>query len=104
MLMNVYIGIHEELVKWFVDTLGKRFHMNFLGYTHWFMSVRILQIKGHSSSVDQAIYAISNDADYLDSSKMKENYKLHKTTLPHDMIFIKEDDYISDEQVEVMSR
>ena len=27
----------EALGKWFVDTLGKRFHVNFLGYAHWFM-------------------------------------------------------------------
>ena len=25
----------EELGKWFVDTLGKIFHVNLLGYTHW---------------------------------------------------------------------
>ena len=33
----------EDLGKWFVDTLGKRFHVNFLGYSHWFMSIIISQ-------------------------------------------------------------
>ena len=33
----VYWYASESLGKWFVDTLGKRFHVNFLGYTHWFM-------------------------------------------------------------------
>ena len=37
---NEYIG------KWFVDTLGTRFHVNFLGYAHWFMSIIISQISG----------------------------------------------------------
>ena len=30
-----------ELGKWFVDTVGKIFHVNFLRYAHWFMSIRI---------------------------------------------------------------
>ena len=28
----VYWYTNEDLGKWFVDTLGKRFHVNFLGY------------------------------------------------------------------------
>ena len=31
----------EALGKWFVNTLGKMFHLNFLWYAHWFMSIRI---------------------------------------------------------------
>ena len=46
--------------KWFVDTLGKIFHVNFLGYAHWLMSIRISQMKYHSISVDQARYTTSN--------------------------------------------
>ena len=30
----VYWYTNEDLGKWFVDTLGKRFHVNFLGYSH----------------------------------------------------------------------
>ena len=37
----VYWYTNEDLGKWFVDTLGKRSHVKFLGYTHWFMSIRI---------------------------------------------------------------
>ena len=33
----VYWYKNEDPGKWFVDTLGKIFHMNFLGYAHWFM-------------------------------------------------------------------
>ena len=33
----VYWYTSEAVGKWFVDTLGKRFHVNFLGYSHWFM-------------------------------------------------------------------
>ena len=43
---------NEDLGKWFVDTLGKIFHVNFLGYAYWFMSIRISQLKDHSISVD----------------------------------------------------
>ena len=48
----VYSYTHEDIGKWFVDTLGKRFHVNFLGYAHWFMSIRISQLKDHSIYVD----------------------------------------------------
>ena len=77
----------EEPGKRFVDTLGKRFHVNFLGYTHWFMSISISKLKDYSISADQDRYAIGVVSKYLDTSTIKENSKFHKTTLPHDMIF-----------------
>ena len=33
----VYWYTYEELEKWFLDTLGNIFNVNFLGYAHWFM-------------------------------------------------------------------
>ena len=33
----VYWYTNEDLGKWFVGTLVKVFHVNFLGYAHWFM-------------------------------------------------------------------
>ena len=33
----VYWYTSEALGKCFVETLGNIFHMNFLGYAHWFM-------------------------------------------------------------------
>ena len=90
---NEYIG------KWFVETLGKRFHVNFLGFAHWFMSIRIYQLKDHSISMDQAIYATSIVAKYLGTSKVKVRKKFYKTTLPAEMIFTKEDVSTSDEQI-----
>ena len=55
----IYWYTNEYIVKWFVDTLGKIIHVNFLGYAHWFMSMIISQLKDHSISVDQARYATS---------------------------------------------
>ena len=55
----VYWYTNEDLGKWFVDTLGKRFHVKLLGFAHWFMSFRISQLKDHSISVDQSRYATS---------------------------------------------
>ena len=48
----VYWYASEALGTWFVYTLGKRFNLNFLGYAHWFMSIRISHMKDHSISVD----------------------------------------------------
>ena len=33
----VYWDTYEAIGKWSVDNLGKRSHMNFLGYAHWFI-------------------------------------------------------------------
>ena len=53
---SVYWYISQALGKWFVDTLRKIFHVKFLGYAYWFMSIRISHMKDHSISVDQARY------------------------------------------------
>ena len=37
----VYWYTYEELGKWFLDTLGNALHLNFLVYSHWFMSIMI---------------------------------------------------------------
>ena len=39
----VYWYTNEDIGKWFVDTLVSIFHVKFLGYAHWFMSIRISQ-------------------------------------------------------------
>ena len=78
--------------------------MNFLGYAHWFMSIRISQLKDYSISVDKAIYATSVVAKYLDTATVKVRKLFYKTTFPADMIFTKEDVSTSDEQVEKFTR
>ena len=84
--------------------MGNRFLVNFLGFAHWFMSIRIYQLKDHSIYVDQARYATSIVAKYLDTATVKVSTKIYKTTLPVDMIFTKEDVSTSDEQVEKLTR
>ena len=46
-------------------------------------------MKDHSISVDQARYATSIVAKYLDIATVKVSTKFYKTTLPSDMIFTK---------------
>ena len=92
----VYWYTNEDIEKWFVDILGKRFHVNFLGFAYWFMSIIISQLKDHSISVDQARYATSIVAKYLDTDTVKVRKTFYKTTFPDDMIFTKEDVFTSD--------
>ena len=68
------------------------------------MSIRISQLKNNSISVDQARYATSIVAKYLDTATVKANNKFYKTTMPADMIFTKEDVSTSDERVEKLTR
>ena len=73
--------------------------MNFLGYAHWFISIRISQLKDHYISVDQARYATSIISKYFYTATVKVITKFYKTTFSADMIFTKEDVSASDEQV-----
>ena len=100
----VYCYTSEALGKWFVDTLGNIFHVKFLGYAHWFMSIRISKMRDPSISVDQARYFTSIVAKYLDTATVKVSKEFYNTTLPYDMIFTKDDTSTSDEQVEKFNR
>ena len=100
----VYRYTYEALGKWFVDNVVKSFHVNFLEYAHWFMSIRISQIKDNSISVDQARYDTSIVAKYLDTATFKASKKFYKITLPYDMIFTKADTSTSDEHVAKLTR
>ena len=69
----VYWYTYEELGKWLVGTLEKIFCVNFLGYAHWFMSIRISKLKDHYISVYKSRYSSSIVEKYLDTDTMKEN-------------------------------
>ena len=100
----VYWYTSEALGKWFVYDLGKRFHFNFLGYAHWFMSIRISQMKDHSISVDQDRYSTSILDKYLDTVTVKTSKGFYKTNFPSDMIFTKSDASTRYEQVDKLNR
>ena len=92
----VYWYTSKELVKWFLDKLVRMFHVKFLGYAHWFISIRISQLKDYIIPVDQSRYTTSVLTKYLDTDTIKWGSKVHKATLPHDMICTKEDASTSD--------
>ena len=87
-----------------MDTLGKIFHVNFLGYAHWFSSISISQMKDHYISVDHTRYATSIVYSYMDTDTVKKSTKFYNTTLPSDMIFTKDDVSNNDEKVDKLIR
>ena len=87
-----------------METLGKISYLRFLGCAHWFMSIKIYQMKDHFISVDQERYYNSVVAKYLDTTTVKKNTKFYMTTLPSGMIFTKSNASTSDEQVEKLTR
>ena len=58
-----------------MDTLGNILHVKYLGYAHWFMSIRISQMKDHSIYVNQARYDPSIVKKYLNTSIVKASEK-----------------------------
>ena len=99
----VYWYTSEAFVKCFVDTLGKRSRVKFLGCTNWFISIIISQMKDHSISIDQARYATYIVAKHLDTATVKTSTIFYKTTFPSDMIFTKANASTRDEQVEKLT-
>ena len=93
----VYWYTSEALGKCFVETLGNIFHVKFRVYAHWFISINISQMKGHSFSVDQVRYATYIVAKYLDTTTVNKSTKFYKTTFPYNMISTKYDVSTSDE-------
>ena len=87
-----------------MNTLGKRFHVNFLGYAYWFISIRISPMKDHSSYVDKARYDTYIVAKYLHTATGKASNIFYKTTLLSDMIFTKVDASTSDVKVDKLTR
>ena len=68
----VYWYKYEAFGNLSVDYLGKIFHVNFLIYAHWFMSIRISHIKDYSISVDKARYYTYIVDKYLDTSIVQD--------------------------------
>ena len=87
-----------------MDAIENRFHVKFLGFAHWFMSIIISQMRDNYISVDQARYSTSIFSKYLDTATVKTSTNVYKTTLPSDMILTKADTATSDEQVEKLTR
>ena len=56
-------------------------------------------MKDHSVSVDQARYATSFAAKYLDTAKVKSSTIFYKTNFPSDMISTNSDASTIDEEV-----
>ena len=87
-----------------MDNLGKIFHVKFLGYAHWFMSIIISQMMDHSIFVDKARYPTSIVAKYLDNDTVKTTKNFYKTNLPSDTIFTKSGASTGDEKIEKLTR
>ena len=68
----------KALGKWFEDTFGEILFVNFLGYAHWFVSIRISQMKDHSIFVYMTRYDTSIVAEYLDTATFKASRKFYK--------------------------
>ena len=63
------------------------------------MSIIISWMNYHFISVDQARYATSIVAKYLDTDIIKTSTNFYNTTFPSDMVFTKAYAYTSDNQV-----
>ena len=87
-----------------MDALGNIFHLNLLGYAHWFMSIRMSQMNYYAVSEYWARYATSIVAKYLDNVIVKTSTKFYNTTFSYYMIFTKADTNTSYDQVEKLTR
>ena len=105
-LMRIGGGVPPTGIIDFIilDTIGNIFYVKFLVFSHWFISIRISQLKDHPTSVYQARYTTYVEAKYLDIAIVMTSTKVYKTTFPCDMIFTKDVVSTSDEKIEKLSR
>ena len=87
-----------------MDTLGKQFHVNFLGFAYSFMSINISQLKYYYTSVYQARCYTSGVAKYQYTATFNKSTIFYKITLTSDMIFTKDDASTSDDKFEKLTR
>ena len=59
--------------KWFVDTIGKIFHVILLLFARWFISISIPYLRDHSISVYQTRYSTSVVDKYVDTATVKKS-------------------------------
>ena len=100
----VYWYKYEALGENIVDTLGNRFNVKFLGYAHWFMSIRISHMKDHSIPVNQYGYSTSVVSNCMDNATVKTRTISYKTTFPSGMIFTKYYAYTIGDKVDKLTR
>ena len=93
----VYWYTYKALGKCFVGALGKIFRVNFLLYDHWFVSIRIYQMKDNSISVYQDRYDTSVVEKYLYTNTVKTSKTFYNTNFQYDIILTKADASTSDE-------
>ena len=84
--------------------IGNIFHVNLLIFSHCFISISDSHLRENSISVYQAKNNTSVVDKYLDITIIKKITKLYNTTLPYDMILIKDYEYTIDDQVDKLSR
>ena len=94
----------ESIGKWFVEELGKYYHVNFLGYIHWFMLIQITQKPDYSIVIDQSRYCLAMVNKYLNNTTVSNSAKVHARPLPADMTFTKDHASENDVQVEELMR
>ena len=87
-----------------MDIQGNILHVNFLGYSHLFMSIKISHMKDHSISEDQSRYYTYIVAKYLNTATVETSTDFSKTICPSDMILTNDDVSTSDEQVDKLTR
>ena len=100
----IYYYTSENLGRWFVDALGKRFNVTFLGHAHWLIIIRITQNVDVSVSADQSRYFLAIVNKYLSHAMVRAIDKHHNRFLPCDMIFKKGDASEIGVQVEDLMR
>ena len=77
----IYWYTSEKLVKWFLDKLGNIFHVSFLVYSHWFLYIRISQLKEHCILLDWSGCATSVVENYPDTATKTNNIFIKLTYL-----------------------
>ncbi len=88
---NLFYRNNEATLWEFKDKLSKRFHVEFLGQAHWYLSARIYHDADFNITYDQTRYCKAIVSRFLEKAGAKKKPRFHSTILPAEFVPIVED-------------
>ena len=95
---SLYFSTSDDMIKDFRKSLSDRFEVGFMGYAHWFLSLRISQDKNYNITVDQDRYARMLTRRHLGDVVIESKARKHDRTLPDGFVASKQDESKTEEE------
>ena len=101
---SLYFGSSEDLEKKFESELGKRFKVDLLGWSHWFLGTRLYREDDGSYLLDQENYIKHILNRYCGKEMDWGLPRMQSTPAPVDYVYSKDNRPTSEDKLEIQKR